>query len=133
MRKDFTKAVAFKLGLGKKGHDVNKWKAKDQMWEVLQRLTGELGVTRGESQRSGGSVDQDSDPITGAQQELGNVTDRYGGGRGLGQVSWLIPHCALLLEGRSGALLCPAPTPNPTAKFLPTGTMEGVSIFTCLK
>lgn len=80
MRKDFTKAVAFKLGLGKKGHDANRWKAKDQKWEVLQRLTGELGVTRGESQRSGGAVDQDSDPITGAQhEELGNVTDIWWG------------------------------------------------------
>lgn len=80
MRKDFTKAEAFKLGLGKKGHDANTWKAKDQKWEVLQRLTGELGVTRGERQRSGGAVDRDSHPITGAQhEELGNVTDIWWG------------------------------------------------------
>lgn len=67
-------------------------------------------------------------------EELGNVNNGYGGGQGLGQFFLAYPKLCTLTEGTGpGLWSTQAPTPNPTAKFLPVRSMGGVSIFTCLE
>lgn len=116
--------MAFKLGLEKEGHDFNRWEAKDQKWvgvgeQVLPYLS-RVGCMESESVGSQGpwsrgTTEQGSDRITGGEHgELGNVISGYGGGQ---------------VQGPGLSAL----TPNPTAKFFPTGNMGGVSIFACLK